>query len=291
MGFNDCDDAIEDLSDWHLEFLLISVAVCLIGALLVNPLIIFIILLKNKFRQETRYLLLANLMLSDLVFLCLNSCVSITLTICYCSAILTITLMAIDTFLAVSLPLRYISLMPPSRTIKLLIVIWVVASVYPIFLLVVILVVESYPEMNHQSCLLPLALDSKTLGNGLVISIHIFLVSGALVCLAVIIYCYVMLYYNTKRSGIWDNLYSRARVTLLIHTTLFFLYFAPGLFLVWLSSVNSEVFMMLPRMLCPYLYGLRYRDIAKRIKRSFLVKQHSVRSMNAWYISGHGDSQ
>eukprot|EP00062_Callorhinchus_milii_P000321 gi/632934209/ref/XP_007903250.1/ PREDICTED: probable G-protein coupled receptor 148 [Callorhinchus milii] len=246
---NDCDDAIEDLSDWHLEFLLISVAVCLIGALLVNPLIIFIILLKNKFRQETRYLLLANLMLSDLVFLCLNSCVSISngahwhmpmllcdffiaaLTICYCSAILTITLMAIDTFLAVSLPLRYISLMPPSRTIKLLIVIWVVASVYPIFLLVVILVVESYPEMNHQSCLLPLALDSKTLGNGLVISIHIFLVSGALVCLAVIIYCYVMLYYNTKRSGIWDNLYSRARVTLLIHTTLFFLYFAPGLFL------------------------------------------------------------
>uniref|UniRef100_UPI00398F24D8 probable G-protein coupled receptor 148 n=1 Tax=Pristiophorus japonicus TaxID=55135 RepID=UPI00398F24D8 len=310
-----CSDSLKGIPYQHLNLLLISIALCLTGTLSANPLLLVLILLKTRFRQETRYLLLANIMVSDLIFLLFNSFIAISnaaqqcmpkllcdaaligLTIAYASSVITITIMAIDTYVAVSLPLRYMSLVPPSRTIKLIMVIWILASMYSFSLLTVILARQPALSRQQKLCIMLLTLDSAHFGYQLTLGVHIFLVGSTLACLSLVLSCYIMLYYKTRSSGIWNSVHSRARMTLLIHGIVLFLYFVPGLFIgitilfdgmhlinnstrLWLNTINSHVFTMLPRLLCPFLYGLRYRELAGTVKSLFIVRRHRVHSIN-----------
>lgn len=299
-------DWVEGLGRWHLEYFFIPTTVITLATLLVNPVLLTCIFLSRALRQETRYLLVANTLAADILFLILNLGTMICNTVAaqipwlfcelftaltvtsYCCAILTVTLMVVDTYAAVRWPLHYHDILPPARTYRILVGMWVLAAVYP-FTLMIMMEMEKWGNSHEKAtvCLVILSLgfiQLKYMGG-----IYIYFFVGALICASLIFYCYIRLYMVTRTQGIWQSRFSRARVTLLAHGVLLLLYFAPGfvfileLFLfhrkdisldvrVWISTVNMCVLMLLPRAFAPYLYGLRYRAISDSVMQ--LLPQH-----------------
>ncbi|TKS79915.1 Transcription termination factor 4, mitochondrial [Collichthys lucidus] len=263
MIANFTQDWVDILQRWHLEFFFIPTTVITLATLITNPLLLVCIFLSRALRQETRYLLVANTLplLSPP-------------TAC---AILTVTLMVADTYAAVRWPLHYHERLPPARTHRILLGVWVLAALYP-FTLVIMMEVQGRKGADEVTvCLVLISLGFFSFQNPMGISIYFFV--AALICATLIFYCYIRLYMVTKTQGIWQSRFSRARVTLLAHGVLLLLYFLPGfvfaieLFLfqrtditldvrVWVSTVNMCILMLLPRAFAPYLYGLRYREIS-----------------------------
>ncbi|XP_069367381.1 probable G-protein coupled receptor 148 [Paralichthys olivaceus] len=296
---------VESLQRWHLEFFFIPTTVITLATLLANPVLLACIFLSRALRRETRYLLVANTLIADMLFLILNLAVmicnavsaqvpwimcglftAVTVT-AYCCTILTITLMVVDTYAAVRWPLRYHDLLPPARIHRILVGVWVLAAVYPFTLVILMEVERGYPHEKLSVCLVLVSLGLIQVQN--VVAIHIYFFVAALVCALLIFYCYIRLYMVTRTHGIWQSRFSRARVTLLAHGVLLLLYFTPGfvftleLFLfqrkdisqdvrVWVSTVNMCIFMLLPRAFAPYLYGLRYREISDTLMQ--LLHRH-----------------
>lgn len=285
---------VEILQRWHLDFFFIPTIVITLATLLASPVLLICIFLSRVLRQETRYLLLANTLAADLFLVLLNLTVVIcnsvrvtipwlvcelvtTLTVTtYCCAIFSVTLMVVDTYAAVRWPLRYRDIVPPSRTYCILVVVWVLAAIYPFAIMIKMQLANGNSHERISVCLVLISLGFMQAKN--MTGIYIYFFVGAVFCLLLISYCYIRLYMVTRTQGIWDCRFSRARVTLLAHGVLLLLYFAPGvvfaleLFLfqkeiswdvrVWVSTVNMCVFMLLPRAFAPYLYGLRYREIS-----------------------------
>ncbi|XP_028284056.1 probable G-protein coupled receptor 148 [Parambassis ranga] len=290
---NYTEDWSESLHRWHLELFFIPTMVITLATLLANPLLLMCIFTTRALRQETRYLLVANTLAADLLLLIVN----LALVICnavrapipwpvcelgtaltvtaYSSAILTVTLMVVDTYAAVRWPLHYHDILPPARLHRILVGVWLLAATYPFSLVIVMEVKRGNPQEKVALCLVLISLGFIEAKN----VVQIYFVVAAVTCALLIFYCYVRLYMVTRTQGIWQSRFSRARVTLLAHGVLLLLYFAPGfvfileLFLfqrkdisqdvrVWVSTVNMCVFMLLPRAFAPYLYGLRYREIS-----------------------------
>ncbi|XP_075954058.1 putative G-protein coupled receptor 148 [Anarhichas minor] len=286
---------VESLLRWHLDLLSIPATVITLATLLADPVLLTCIFLSRALRQETRYLLMANTLTADMLFLVLNLAMvicnatraqmswlvcqlitAVTVTT-YSCAILTVTLMVVDTYAAVRWPLRYHDLLPPARTHRILLGVWVLAALYPLSLLIIMLVERENPHERVAVCLVLISLGFiKLKNNGW---IYVYFSLAAVMCAIQIFVCYIRLYMVTRTQGIWQSRFSRARVTLLAHGVLLLLYFAPGfvfileLYLfqrkdisqdlrVWVSTVNKCVFMLLPRAFAPYLYGLRYREIS-----------------------------
>ncbi|XP_075954057.1 putative G-protein coupled receptor 148 [Anarhichas minor] len=286
---------VESLLRWHLDLLSIPATVITLATLLADPVLLTCIFLSRALRQETRYLLMANTLTADMLFLVLNLAMvicnatraqmswlvcqlitAVTVTT-YSCAILTVTLMVVDTYAAVRWPLRYHDLLPPARTHRILLGVWVLAALYPLSL---VIMMEVERENSHERvavCLVLISLgfiQAKNIG-----WIHVYFFVTAVICAVLIFVCYIRLYMVTRTHGIWQSRFSRARVTLLAHGVLLLLYFSPGFVLitelylfqrkdisqdlrVWVSTVNMCVFMLLPRAFAPYLYGLRYREIS-----------------------------
>ncbi|XP_071394920.1 probable G-protein coupled receptor 148 [Centroberyx affinis] len=288
----------ENLRSWHLELFFIPTTVITLATLLANPVLLTCIFLSRALRQETRYLLVANTLAADILFLILNLATvfcnalgaKMPLLLCelitavtvtsYCCVILTVTLMVADTYAAVRWPLRYHDLLPPARTHRILVGVWVLAAMYPLSLVIVMEVERDSPPENIAVCLVLISLGFMEAKN--MVGVHIYFSIAAVICALLILYCYIRLYMVTKTQGIWQSRFSRARVTLLAHGVLLLLYFAPGVVFtvelslfqtegisldirVWISTVNMCVFMLLPRAFAPYLYGLRYREISDTV--------------------------
>ncbi|XP_070775797.1 probable G-protein coupled receptor 148 [Enoplosus armatus] len=296
---------VESLRRWHLELFFIPTTVVTLATLLANPVLLTCIFLSRALRQETRYLLVANTLMADMLFLILNLATvicnavraqipwlvcelvtAVTVT-AYCCAILTVTLMVVDTYAAVRWPLHYHDILPCARTHRILVGVWVLAAMYPFTLVIMMEVERGDPHEKVAVCLVLISLGFIQVKN--LVGIHIYFFVAALICAILIFYCYIRLYMVTRTQGIWQSRFSRARVTLLAHGVLLLLYFAPGfvftleLFLfqrkdisqdvrVWISTVNMCVFMLLPRAFAPYLYGLRYREISDTLMQ--LLHQH-----------------
>ncbi|KAM6920272.1 putative G-protein coupled receptor 148 [Lycodopsis pacificus] len=292
---NHTQEWVDSVLRWHLDLFSIPATVITLATLLADPVLLTCIFLSRALRQETRYLLMANTLTADMLFLVLNLAMvicnatsaqmswlvcelitAVTITTCSC-AILTITLMVVDTYAAVRWPLRYHDLLPPARTYSILLGVWVLAALYPLSL---VIMMEVERENSHER--VPVCLVLISLGfiqNKYIGGIHVYFFIPAVICAILIFVCYIRLYMVTRTQGIWQSRFSRARVTLLAHGVLLLLYFAPGfvfimeLYLfqrkdisqdlrVWVSTVNMCVFMLLPRAFAPYLYGLRYREIS-----------------------------
>ncbi|XP_054479035.1 probable G-protein coupled receptor 148 [Anoplopoma fimbria] len=296
---------VEIMLRLHLDFFFIPTTVITLATLLADPVLLTCIFLSRALRQETRYLLVANTLVADVLFLVLNlatvicnavraqipwlACelmTAVTIT-AYCCAILTVTLMVVDTYTAVRWPLRYHDLLPPARTHRILLGVWVLAAMYPFSLVIMMEVERGNPHEKMAVCLVLVSLGFIQVMNKAGIYIYFFV--AALICAALIFFCYIRLYMVTRTQGIWQSRFSRARVTLLAHGVLLLLYFAPGFVFslelllfqrkdisqdvrVWISTVNMCVFMLLPRAIAPYLYGLRYREISDTLMQ--LLHQH-----------------
>ncbi|XP_060900545.1 probable G-protein coupled receptor 148 [Labrus mixtus] len=305
LSSNLTQEWVECLRRWHLEFFFIPTTVVTLATLLANPVLLACIFLSRALRQETRYLLVANTLAADVLFLVLNLSTvicnavraqipwllcevitAVTVT-AYCCAILTVTFMVVDTYAAVRWPLHYHDILPPARTHRILVGLWVVAAIYPFTLVILMEDERGTPHGDVSVCLAVISLGLILVKD--TVWIHIYFFVAALICTILILYCYIRLYMVTRTQGIWQSRFSRARVTLLAHGLLLLLYFAPGfvftmeLFLirredisqdvrVWVSTVNMCVFMLLPRAFAPYLYGLRYREISDTLMQ--LLQQH-----------------
>nr|XP_020451414.1 transcription termination factor 4, mitochondrial isoform X2 [Monopterus albus] len=298
------------LQKWHLEYFLIPTTLITLVTFLANLALLTCIFMSRALRQETRYLLLANTLTADVLFLILNLATVIcnavrtqmpwmlcqlvtagTIT-AYCCAIITITLMVVDTYAAVRWPLWYHGILPHPRIHCILVGVWLLAAIYPFALMIKVEVKRENSHENIPVCLILISLGIIQ-AEKVVMGIHIYFFVAALICAVLILYCYIRLYMVTRTQGIWKNRFSRARVTMLAHGILLLLYFAPGfvfileLFLfqaeqdqdvrVWISTVNMCVFTLLPRAFAPFLYGLRYREISDTLMQ--LLQQH--RSLRA----------
>ncbi|XP_029473219.1 probable G-protein coupled receptor 148 [Rhinatrema bivittatum] len=286
-----------------LKMFLVPSVLCSAATLLLNPLILITILLKENLRRETRYLLLANVLLADLIFLLFNTFISVcnvtrwmlyrflcftmigfTFT-AYCSCGLTFTALVIDTYVAVSFPLHYHWLLSSSRTKKILVIIWLMAAMFPLLVFLLSEMKDQNPLEKQNVCLM-LYFGPDTDNSDLVTGVYVFVLCLLAICSSMITYFYIKLYRMTKQSGIWACRCSRARVTLLIHSMLLVLYMVPGVVFameiilfkncmmglqdrIWLSATNTSMLMLLPRVLSPLLYGIRYREISQSL-RSFL---------------------
>ncbi|XP_034038483.1 probable G-protein coupled receptor 148 [Thalassophryne amazonica] len=296
---------LHTLRHWKLELFYIPTTAIALATLVANPILLTCIFTSRTLRQETRYLLVANTLIADTLFLIVHLVTvftnlsgagmpwlvcelvtAVTITT-YSSAILTVTLMVVDTYAAVRWPLHYRDRLPPSRTHCILVGVWLVAAVYP-FSLVTLMEVET--DSHHekvQLCLVLISLGFIQAQNMLAVYIYFFV--AAIICALLIFYCYIRLYMVTKTQGIWQNRFSRARVTLLIHGVLLLLYFTPGFIFavelhlfqkpqishdvrVWVSTVNMCIFMLLPQVFAPFLYGLRFREISDTVRQ--LLHRH-----------------
>ncbi|KAM6920539.1 putative G-protein coupled receptor 148 [Lycodopsis pacificus] len=293
---NHTQEWVDSVLRWRLDLLSIPATVITLATLLADPVLLTCIFLSRALRQETRYLLMANTLTADMLFLVLNLAMvicnatsaqmswlvcelitAVTVTTCSC-ATLTITLMVVDTYAAVRWPLRYHDLLPPARTHRILLGVWVLAALYPLSLLIM---VEMKKENLHGSVAVCLVLFSLGFIQDKMGWIHSFVYFSlvTVICTVLIFVCYIRLYMVTRTQGIWQSRFSRARVTLLAHGVLLLLYFVPVFVFimevylfqrkdisqdlrVWVSTVNVCVFKLLPRAFAPYLYGLRYREIS-----------------------------
>ncbi|XP_077579857.1 putative G-protein coupled receptor 148 [Stigmatopora nigra] len=283
------------LLSWHLELFFIPTTMVTLSTIVANAVLFTCILASRALRQETRYLLVANTLVADMLFLSLNLATSVvnaaqaevpwllcelvtavTVT-AYCCAILTVTFMVVDTYAAVRWPLRYRDVLPPERTHRILLGAWLLAASYPFTLVVLMEVERGGPHDKAAVCLVLISLGFLQAKNMAGVNTYFFV--AAVICAGLIFCCYICLYMETRTQGIWQNRFSRARVTVLAHGILLLLYFIPGFVFtlelllfqsrgvsqdvrVWVSTINMCVLMLLPRALAPYLYGLRYREIS-----------------------------
>ncbi|XP_078393980.1 putative G-protein coupled receptor 148 [Cetorhinus maximus] len=294
------------------DILMIPLVFCLFASLLASPLVLLAIFSNNKLRQETRYLLLANTLVNDLIYSILNTFIDTlntagvgmpkvvcetllyVLTVAYCNGILTVTAMVMDTYVAIGWPLRYTSLLPHTRTLKIIICIWIISTVAPSIIYVITLGTQQNPFSTLSVCILPLIFVLSILRTPLLKIYYSFTIIYFLICLILISSCYVMLYCKTKTSGIWGG-NSRARQTYVIHSVLLVFYFSPLLVLVvvaalqelhlisymtglWITLSMTNMLMMLPKAVSPYIYAIRYREVTKTI-RSLSMLRH-VRRVN-----------
>ncbi|XP_008431989.1 probable G-protein coupled receptor 148 [Poecilia reticulata] len=289
-------DWIEIMERWQLHLFWIPPAIITFATLIVNPALLMCIFMSPALRRETRYLLVANTLIADILFLfsklvtmigntvraeipwfvCqLFTALSVTTSSC---TVITVTLMVIDTFTAVRWPLQYHNLVSPARTSGILGVVWLMCTIYPVTLMMMAMK-DEIPNNKVALCLTLLSFGFFKAKNMRGIEMYFFV--SAVIFTFLICYCYIRLYMVTRTQGIWNRRFSRARVTVLIHGVLLLLYFVPGLVfaseihifkeknisqeLVWISTVNANVFMMLPRAFTPWLYGLRYREISENL--------------------------
>lgn len=290
----------------HMRVLLLCPILAFLAILLITPVLLVRILCRVDLRQQTRYLLLANVLFSDLLFVCMNilsACINsagVLMTewpcamllflsaVLYSSGVLSITAMVLDTCFAVLAPFRYLALWPVSRTYGAIAAIWVISVFFPAAAVGMFLWYHSTAPCALHLCSLPLLIVlTVSYFRPLHVSM-LLMVTGIIFILLLVLSGYLILYFCTRSSGVWKGeTSSRAKGTFLIHYLHLFLSFCPLLVLMielmlcqnsetmdpkaslWMSLVVCNVLLILPKALAPYLYGLRYRELCNLLFQFF----------------------
>lgn len=295
-------------SGTNMKMFLIPPVVGLMAGVLIIPAILFVIFSTFSIRQETRYLLLGNALLSDLIYLLFymlsaafnaahvhlpkEACVLLLflLAVAYCGGLFTAAAIVLDTYVAILFPLRYIAILPASRTKKIIVLLWMCSGAFPGIFFLVLSSTHSFVPCVLEMCSVPVILVLTLNGTDAVKLCFWLSTTVIFLCLSLIFCCYAILYFKTKQSGIWESICSRASVTFLMHNTVLFFYFFPLLALfvesflcvnvvirlqtgIWVSLTVCNVLMILPKVLFPFLYGLRYREISASLK-SIVRRKH-----------------
>lgn len=281
-----------------------------LAVFLTTPIILAWILSRAHLRQQTRYLLLANALLSDLLFValymittCLNAATVLMSDLAcaamlflmgtfYSGGIFSATAIVLDTSLAILAPLRYAMLWPVSRTYAAVCAIWAVSVFFPAASVGLFLWYHMMSPCAQHICSLPLVLV-LTVSHSKPLQVCMLLtVTAVLITLLLVVSGYVVLYCHASKSGVWrGERSSRARGTFLVHYLHLFLAVCPMLLLVivllmysysselnpsaglWVSLVVCNILLVLPKALAPYLYGLRYRDLRGALLNFFRLNR------------------
>ncbi|XP_077008018.1 putative G-protein coupled receptor 148 [Tamandua tetradactyla] len=294
-----------------LRWLFIPSSLLVAATLALSPLLLVIILQSQRLRREPHYLLLANMLLADMTYILFHMLISTSnlglwklgrivcgfLTdvafVSYTSTILSFTVSVMYTCLAVTRPLHYLSAMSCGAARKAVAFIWLVACFFPTFLIWLSKRQDASLEEQGTSCVLQLSPGAKLNQSHLVTATHTSIFCILFLCLALITYCFFRIYTEARTSGAWTRGCSRARGTLLIHAVIIVLYVSPVVLFsldvlltknhhisaeahVWLLAANSEVLMLVPRAMLPYLYMLRYRQLLRVIRGCCSPRRHTV---------------
>ncbi|XP_073529128.1 probable G-protein coupled receptor 148 [Phyllobates terribilis] len=295
----------------EMRMFLLPTAVCFVAAIFMTPPILFSIFSNFSLRQETRFLLLGNALLSDLIYLLLYTISSIcnmsniyipkymcalllfSLAVTYGGGVLTAGGMVVDTYLAILWPLHYMILLPPSRTRKLIVLLWFSSCLFAGVLFLVLYFTQKPVPCQYDLCSLPVILLITLHGDQAIRLCHILFIIGFLLCFSMILCCYIFLCYKTRESGMWKGVSSRASVTFLMHHIILGFYFCPLLLLLaesllYINKVISldigmlitmticNVLIVLPKGVSPFLYGFRYREIYKSLRLFCKFRRHGL---------------
>nr|XP_013798442.1 PREDICTED: probable G-protein coupled receptor 148 [Apteryx mantelli mantelli] len=285
----------------NMKVFLIPPLVCFVAGVLIIPSILFVIFSRFSIRQETRYMLLGNALLCDLIYILFytlsavfnaanlklpkEACILLLflLALAYCGGLFTAAAMVLDTYIAISFPLRYIAILPASRTKKVIVLLWICSGAFPATFFLLLWSTQNFVPCVLEMCSIPVILILTLNGTDATKLCYWLAASVIFLCLFLMLCCYAILYFKTRKSGIWESISSRASVTFLMHHTVLFFYFSPLLALIvesflyinsviglqigiWVSLAICNVLMILPKILFPFLYGLRYREISASLK-------------------------
>ncbi|XP_053508199.1 probable G-protein coupled receptor 148 [Ictalurus furcatus] len=294
----------------HIRVFQICPILGFLAVFLTTPIVLARILSRAHLRQQTLYLLLANALLSDLLFValymlttCLNTatvlmsdlaCAAMLflMGIFYSGGLFSATAIVLDTSLAILAPLRYAMLWPVSRTYAVVSAIWTVAIFFPAASVGLFLWYHTVSPCAQHICSLPLVLV-LTVSHSKPLQVCMLLtVTAVIITLLLVVSGYVVLYCHTSKSGVWrGERSSRAKGTFLVHYLHLFLSVCPMLLLVielllysyssklhpstglWVSLVLCNILLVLPKALAPYLYGLRYRDLREALLDFFRLNR------------------
>ncbi|XP_069830343.1 probable G-protein coupled receptor 148 [Dendropsophus ebraccatus] len=293
----------------EMHVFLIPIIFCCVTALIFTPSILFSIYSNISMRQETRFLLLGNILLYDLIYLILYTATAICnvlnwnmskdvcivilfmLAVTYWGGVLTTASKVMDTYLAVLWPLHYMSLLSARRTKKLLILLWISSFFFPAVVFIPVYFTQKPAPCPLELCSLPVILLMTLHADYALKLCYILFVIVFLLFFSLIFCCYIVLYYKTRETGIWKSVSSRASVTFLLHHTILFFYLSPLLLLLsesllymnkviglrtglWITQTLCNVLLVLPKAASPCLYGLRYRQIYKSLKLFLRLRKH-----------------
>ncbi|KAM4771160.1 putative G-protein coupled receptor 148 [Rhinophrynus dorsalis] len=294
-----------------MKMFLIPSTVCFVAAVFITPVILCAIFSNISLRRETRFLLLGNALVFDLSYLFLYTTANVcnemnvdipkyacalllfSLSVTYSGGVFTAIGMVADTYLAILWPLHYFLLLPPSRTKKLIALLWFSSCLCPAILFLILYFTQKPGPCDPDLCSLPLILLLTLHADGAIRLFHILFVTCFLVCFSLLLCCYFFLCYKTRKHGIWKSAFSRASLTFLMHHVILFSYFCPLLLLLSESILYMKnviglrtgllimfticnVLIVLPKAVSPYLYGFRYREIDKSLKLFCKFKQRSL---------------
>ncbi|XP_053567504.1 probable G-protein coupled receptor 148 [Bombina bombina] len=295
----------------EMKLFLIPTSVCFVAAFFVTPSILFAIFSNVSLRRETRFLLLANALFSDFLYLLLFTTTSMfivvnhkvpsyvcpvllfLLAVNYCGGVQTALVMVADTYLAVLWPLHYVRLLPSSRIKKLIALLWFSSCLFPAILFLTLYFTQEPGPCPLELCSLPVILTITLHGNDAIRLFHIFFISAFLLCFSLVLCCYFFLCYKTRETGIWKSILSRATATFLMHHAIFFSHFCPLLLLLigsllyinqvidletvlCLNLIICNVLIVLPKGVSPYLYGFRYRELYRSLSLFCKLKHNSL---------------
>ncbi|XP_067307949.1 odorant receptor 131-2-like [Pseudorasbora parva] len=254
--------------------------------LYVNGLMIFTFLKKETFR-DTRYILFAQTLFADTAYMLLTDltlmgmsyqypvhiipcCMICTLmsflTIC---TPMTLVAMCLERYVAICLPLRHASISTPKNTFIGLLIIWGVSSVLPLFMFTVSFAyLPPIVMLSYVVCSLEIMLKVKWLADMRAAILQLFFI----VTLCIIVSTYIKIVI-AARSASSENKKStnKGLKTVLLHGFQLLLCMAqlmtpyiemplwnadPVIFRNVRYS-NYIVFVILPRCLSPFIYGLR----------------------------------
>ncbi|KAK6478503.1 melanocyte-stimulating hormone receptor-like [Huso huso] len=305
-SFSQDDQSATVIEDWTQvlmygggKFFIIPAAVSLVAVLLASPLVLLAIFSRNSLYEKAKFRLIANTLISDLIYCLVNLTVTATNTaqflppkllcdffLClllttYFTGVLNVTAMVVDVFLAINWPLHYSSFLPTSRAVKLIVCIWVVSAMSSL-VTYILLSTKDTLQCEIPICVFDVSFFIKPFGPVLRELNYFLMVIVFASCFVLIVGCYCVMFWKTRRSGIWDG-FSRARQTFFMHFLIFIFYFCPVITLITekvlfaykLMDFQSLIFvimavfnivMILPKAITPYLYCFRCRELNKTIK-------------------------
>ncbi|XP_053362883.1 odorant receptor 131-2-like [Clarias gariepinus] len=262
----------------------------LVGVFLyINCLMIFTFLKKEFFREETRYILFAQTLFVDSALMLLTDLLSVgtyfqyamhiipcsiictILTFLACCTPLTLVAMCLERYVAICLPLRHANISTSRTRLYGLLIIWCISSIIPVFNFIGYWVVPPAAQYSYAVCTAELMLGEAWQAHGrAVIFIILFLV---LIITIVFTYIKIMIAAKAASPEKWKST-NKSLKTVLLHAFQLFLcimqFLNPYIEMAYwkaeeitLRNIKYSmfvVFMIAPRCLSPFIYGLRDKN-------------------------------
>ncbi|XP_055486708.1 olfactory receptor 10G2 [Leucoraja erinacea] len=269
------------------------------------------VLSADRLRSQTRFVLLLHLLLSALLYFGLSSgfylvqlsgaavpgggCQALLLMLMVCGSciLLTLTLMAVDRYLAVCYPLRYSSMCPGHRARYICPFLWLLSSILPL-----VLVSQQQPPISLSSvsghCSTSCQLRS---GHQLRQSCKFALIGA---CTLLILFSYLKILAESRRIGTLTRHNRRARSTILMHGAQLAVYIIPA-FITFLlqrlaqagrlqqcTKVRFEgvnyAFFSLAQCISPVIYGLRKDELRHLLSHKFPCYPRHYKPALRWTV-------